>query len=75
MIGATLTKIFGSKNERVLKEIQPIVAKINSFEPEIQKLDDTQLAAKTVAFKERIAKGESFMIYCLRHLQLPGKRP
>ena len=59
MIGAALTKIFGSKNERVLKEIQPIVTKINSFEPEIQKLDDTELAAKTVAFRERISKGES----------------
>ena len=59
MIGAALTKIFGSKNERVLKEIQPIVAKINSFEPDIQKLDDTGLAEKTVAFRERIAKGES----------------
>ena len=59
MIGAALTKIFGSKNERVLKEIQPIVTKINSFAPDIQKLDDTGLAEKTVAFRERIAKGES----------------
>lgn len=59
MIGAALTKIFGSKNERVLKELQPIVDKINSFEPDIQKLDDAGLAAKTVEFKERFAKGES----------------
>ena len=59
MIGSALTKIFGSKNERVLKEIQPIVAKINSFEPDIQKLDDAGLAAKTVEFRERFAKGES----------------
>jgi preprotein translocase subunit SecA len=59
MIGSALTKIFGSKNERVLKLIQPIVEKTNSLEPDIQKLDDAELAAKTVEFKERVAKGES----------------
>jgi preprotein translocase subunit SecA len=59
MIGSALTKIFGSKNERTLKEIQPIVNKINSFEPEIQKLSDAGLAAKTVEFKERFTNGES----------------
>jgi preprotein translocase subunit SecA len=59
MIGSALTKIFGSKNERVLKQIQPLVEKINSLETDIQKLDDTALAAKTVSFRERVAKGES----------------
>ena len=59
MIGSALTKIFGSKNERVLKEIQPLVVKINSLEPDVQKLDDAALAAKTVSYKERVAKGES----------------
>ena len=59
MIGSALTKIFGSKNERVLKGIQPLVERINSFEPDIQKLDDAGLAAKTVEFRERFAKGES----------------
>jgi preprotein translocase subunit SecA len=59
MIGSALTKIFGSKNERTLKEVQPIVNKINSFEPEIQKLSDAGLAAKTVEFKERFTNGES----------------
>ena len=59
MIGSALTKIFGSKNERTLKEIQPIVNKINNFEPEIQKLSDAGLAAKTVEFKERFTNGES----------------
>ncbi len=59
MIGLALTKIFGSKNERVLKEIQPLVDKINSLEPDVQKLDDAALAAKTVSYKERAAKGES----------------
>ena len=59
MIGSALTKIFGSKNERVLKLIQPIVEKTKSLEPDIQKLNDAELAAKTVEFKERVAKGES----------------
>ncbi|MDH4320587.1 MAG: preprotein translocase subunit SecA [Desulfobulbaceae bacterium] len=59
MFGTMLTKVFGSKNERVLKAIQPTINRINSLEPEVQKLDDAALAARTVAFKERFAKGES----------------
>ena len=59
MIGQVLTKVFGSKNERVLKAIQPIVKRINKLEPEIQKLDDQELAAKTVEFRERLGKGET----------------
>jgi len=59
MIGSLLTKVFGSKNERILKEIQPLVERVNSLEPEVLKLDDSGLAARTVAFKERFAKGES----------------
>lgn len=58
MIGSLMTKVFGSKNERVLKQIRPLVSKINDFESDIQKLDDGALAAKTVAFKERLTKGE-----------------
>ncbi|MDX1776182.1 MAG: preprotein translocase subunit SecA [Desulfobulbales bacterium] len=59
MIGSALTKIFGSKNERVLKEIQPLVEKINALEAGVQGLDDAALAAKTVEFKDRVARGES----------------
>ncbi len=59
MFQTLLTKVFGSKNDRVLKKIRPIVDRINSLEPEIGKLDDQALAARTVAFKERLAKGES----------------
>ncbi len=51
--------MFGSKNERVLKKIRPLVDRINSLEADIKKLSDAELAAKTVAFKERVAKGES----------------
>ncbi len=59
MIGSILTSIFGSKNERVLKELNPLVEAINAREPEIKKLDDTALAAKTVEFRERLDKGET----------------
>jgi len=58
MIGKVLTKVFGSKNERVLKQIQPLVNRINELEPEISRLDDQALAAKSVDFRERVAKGE-----------------
>ncbi|MDP2105633.1 MAG: preprotein translocase subunit SecA, partial [Desulfobulbaceae bacterium] len=57
MIGKVLTKIFGSKNDRILKKIKPIIDKINSLEPGIVALDDDGLRAKTVEFKERLAQG------------------
>ncbi len=59
MIGKILTKVFGSSNDRYLKQLKPIVAQINSFEAEIQVLDDAALAAKTALFKERLEKGET----------------
>lgn len=59
MIGKALTKVFGSKNERVLKQIQPLIDRVNQLESSIQPLDDPGLTAKTVEFKERVAKGES----------------
>lgn len=58
MIGKVLTKVFGSKNERVLKQIQPLVNRINELESTVEPLDDAALAAKTVEFRERVAKGE-----------------
>ncbi len=58
MIGKVLTKVFGSKNERVLKQIQPLVNRINELESSVSQLDDTALAGKTVEFKQRVAQGE-----------------
>ncbi len=60
MINAVLKKVFGSKNERELKRIQPIVERINSFEPDIKRLADAELAAFTPKFKERLSAGETF---------------
>ena len=59
MIGSILTKVFGSKNERVLKDIQPLVTQINELESQIEHLDDSALAAKTAEFRQRVEKGES----------------
>ena len=59
MIGKILTKVFGSSNDRILKQITPIVSRINDLEKDITPLDDGALAAKTLEFKQRIEKGES----------------
>ncbi|GAA4023443.1 preprotein translocase subunit SecA [Actimicrobium antarcticum] len=53
-----LTQIFGSRNQRLLKQYQKTVREINAMEPSIEKLSDAELQAKTPAFKARIANGE-----------------
>src|SRR5436190_4815540 len=57
IVDAVLAKIFGTKNEREVKEMLPTVAAINDLEPEMQKLSDIDLAAKTIEFKEKLAQG------------------
>lgn len=59
MVLNTLTKLFGSKNDRLLKTLQPIVDEINDLEPQMQKLSDEQMAQKTIEFKQRHQNGES----------------
>ncbi len=59
MIGSLIKKIVGSKNERELKSIQPLVDRINQLEDKISPLADDRLVAKTAEFKERIERGES----------------
>jgi preprotein translocase subunit SecA len=54
-----LTQIFGSRNQRLLKQYQKTVRAINALEPQIEKLSDAELQAKTPEFKARVAKGES----------------
>ncbi len=53
-VGKLITKIFGSKSDKDIKAIQPIVDKINSYGPEMEKLSDDELKAKTKAFKQKI---------------------
>ena len=57
MLGGLIRKIVGSKNERELKRMRPIVEKINSLEPQMAALNDERLRAKTPELKERLAKG------------------
>lgn len=59
MIGSLIKKIVGSKNERELKRIRPVVQRINQVEPDIHPLSDDQLRARTLEFRERIDRGES----------------
>jgi preprotein translocase subunit SecA len=59
MIGTLLKKVVGSKNERELKRLQPLVDRINTFEPQISALSDQALAGKTVEFRQRFAQGAS----------------
>ncbi|MBY0241553.1 MAG: preprotein translocase subunit SecA [Burkholderiaceae bacterium] len=54
-----LTQIFGSRNQRLLKQYQKTVREINALEPAMEKLTDTELQAKTPALKARIANGET----------------
>ena len=58
MIEATLKKVFGSKNDRILKKIKPIVNRVNELEETVLPLDDVALAARTAEFRQRLAKGE-----------------
>ena len=59
MLPKLLTQIFGSRNQRLLKQYRRVVQQINSLEPQLSALDDESLRAKTLEFKERHAKGES----------------
>ncbi|KFI07151.1 preprotein translocase subunit SecA [Massilia sp. BSC265] len=54
-----LTQIFGSRNQRLLKQYQKTVRQINALEPQMEKLSDAELQAKTPEFKDRLAKGET----------------
>jgi len=54
-----LTKVFGSKNERELKKMQPLVERINALEPDMQALSDAELKDRTRQFKKRLLEGET----------------
>jgi preprotein translocase subunit SecA len=58
MLGYILKKIFGSKNDRELRRLAPLVDQITSLEPGLRRLSDAQLQAKTGEFKERLERGE-----------------
>ena len=59
MVLKAIKNIFGSRNERLLSSLQPLVEEINNLEDETKKLDDAALEAKTAEFKKRLEKGET----------------
>jgi len=58
MIPNILTKIFGSRNERLLRQYGHVVRRVNALEPAVSALSDDELRAKTAALRERVGNGE-----------------
>jgi preprotein translocase subunit SecA len=58
MLNTILTRIVGTRNERELKKIRPVVGQIAVFEPQLRQVSDAGLAAKTTEFRERLAQGQ-----------------
>jgi len=56
-LDALLAKVFGTRNKREIKAMQPMIAAIGDLEPHLQQLSDIDLAAKTIEFKEKLAQG------------------
>ncbi|MEW6386565.1 MAG: preprotein translocase subunit SecA [Thermodesulfobacteriota bacterium] len=83
MINLILKKILGSKNDRELRRMAPMVDRITSFEPELRRLSDADLKAKTPRFKERLDQGEplddllpeAFAVAREASLRVLGMRP
>ncbi|NDY43064.1 preprotein translocase subunit SecA [Dissulfurirhabdus thermomarina] len=59
MIGKLLTRLVGTKFEREVKKLRPWVDRINALEPEVRKLSDAELQARTPLFKQRLERGET----------------
>ncbi len=59
MLNSLLTRMFGSRNERLLGQLQKNVSRINAFEPELQNLSDAELQGKTETLRQRVAAGET----------------
>jgi preprotein translocase subunit SecA len=58
-LGTLARKVFGTPNDRKVKSVRPLVAKINALEPQFTALSDEGIIAKTQEFKDRLAKGET----------------
>ena len=56
---SVLNKIFKSYSEKEVKRIKPLVTKINNLEPEMEKLSDSELVAKTPYFKQQLQEGKT----------------
>ncbi|HAS14019.1 MAG TPA: preprotein translocase subunit SecA, partial [Idiomarina abyssalis] len=58
MLGSLFRKVFGSRNDRILKTMKKDVERINSLEPEFEALSDAELKEKTTEFRKRLNDGE-----------------
>jgi preprotein translocase subunit SecA len=58
MFGRIFAKIFGSRNQRVLRRMRKVVERINALEEEISAIPDAEFPSRTVALKERLKGGE-----------------
>src|SRR5579883_847056 len=77
IVDAILAKIFGTKNEREIKEMLPAVAAIGDLEPKMRELSDIDLAAKTIEFREKLAQGatlDDLMIEAFAVVREAGRR-
>ncbi len=57
-IGRALKRMLGSRNDRLIRSLAPIVGRVNALEPDMEKLSDAKLFGKTAEFKDRLKKGE-----------------
>jgi preprotein translocase subunit SecA len=72
-----MAKVFGTRHEREVKKMRPLIAAMNEMEPQMQALSDQELAAQTVTFKEQIAQGASLddlMIPAFATVREAGRR-
>src|SRR5580698_807950 len=77
MIDKALAKIFGTKHEREIKKMRPIIAAIDDLEPQMQALSNEDLAAQTVKFREQLAQGatlDDLMIPAFATVREAGRR-
>ena len=58
-VGVVLKSVFGSKNDRTIKALLPLVSRVNALEPSTEALSDAQLSARTAEFRKRLAAGET----------------
>jgi preprotein translocase subunit SecA len=69
-----LTRLFGSRNERLLRTYNRPVREANAFEPKMQALSDAELAAKTPEFRARLKRANASMIFCPKPSRSCAKR-
>ena len=70
-----LTKLFGSRNDRLLKQYRSTVARINALESPLESLSDEALRGQTALFRERLAKAKPWTPSCPRLLRWCAKAP